>query len=160
MASIEKATRIYETNFDTGNSTLNIALSEKSLVAKKYNIELTSLVDGEALINLKPGDIYSLFTNILDNAIEAVKQVKDIDKRVISLVVSKERGFLEIREVNYIFKKPVFINNMPQTTKLNTNLHGFGTKSIEYIVYKYNGKVNFKVLDDKFYLNILIPLEI
>ena len=160
LASIEKATRIYETNFDTGNSTLNIALSEKSLVAKKYNIELTSLVDGEALINLKPGDIYSLFTNILDNAIEAVKQVKDIDKRVVSLVVSKERGFLEIREVNYVFKKPVFINNMPQTTKVNTNLHGFGTKSIEYIVYKYNGKVNFKVLDDKFYLNILIPLEI
>lgn len=160
LASIEKATRIYETNFDTGNSTLNIALSEKSLAAKKYNIELTSLVDGEALINLKPGDIYSLFTNILDNAIEAVKQVKDIDKRVVSLVVSKERGFLEIREVNYVFKKPVFVNNMPQTTKLNTNLHGFGTKSIEYIVYKYNGKVNFKVLDDKFYLNILIPLEI
>lgn len=160
LASIEKAISIFETNFDTGNSTLNVVLSEKSLTAKKYNIELTSLVDSEALTILKPGDIYSLFSNVLDNAIEAVKQVKDIDKRVVSLVVSKEKGFLEIKEVNYVSKKPIFINNMPQTTKANNKLHGFGIKSIEYIVHKYNGKASFKVVADKFYLNIIIPLEI
>lgn len=158
LASIEKATRIYETNFDTGNDTLNVVLSEKSLTAKKYNIELTSLVDGESLSKLKPGDIYTLFYNILDNAIEAVKEIEDLEKRVISLVVSKRKGFLEIKAQNYLSKQPIFVNNIPQTTKTDKNLHGFGIKSIKYIVSKYNGKVSFKTGDDRFYLNILIPL--
>ena len=48
-------------------------------------------------------------------------------------------------------------DGLPKTTKDKNGYHGFGTKSIKAIVDKYNGTLNIKVIDNVFYLMILIP---
>ena len=47
--------------------------------------------------------------------------------------------------------------SIEKTTKDKNGYHGFGTKSIKAIVDKYNGTLNIKVIDNVFYLMILIP---
>ena len=59
---------------------------------------------------------------------------------------------------NYCNEKIEFLNDLPQTKK-NQEVHGFGTKSIKYICEKYGGKVTFRVADNKFLLNAVIPLR-
>ena len=50
-----------------------------------------------------------------------------------------------------------FVDGLPVTTKNDLGYHGFGTKSMRYIVDKYNGVMNLGVKDGMFFLNIVIP---
>jgi hypothetical protein len=70
---LERAVEIYDCTLDTGNDALNIVLSEKSLLCKEYGISFTVMADGSALSRLEELEIYTLFGNALDNAIESVR---------------------------------------------------------------------------------------
>ena len=50
---------------------------------------------------MSESDIYSLFNNILDNAVEAVLRIQDPEKRIILLTVLSRNHFLFIHEENY-----------------------------------------------------------
>ena len=104
-------------------------------------------------------EISSLFGNMLDNAIENVEKQKDHDKRLIRLYVDQEKGFLRIRMENYCDEKVKFRNGMPVTTKHDRYLHGYGMKSIQKTVQKYNGSVVASQENNWFMLRILIPIE-
>ena len=102
-------------------------------------------------------DIYFLLVNIIDNAIEASEAFEEKEKRVISLTASKKHGVLLIEETNY-YKGEVSINSdgSIKTTKENKKYHGYGTKSIAYIVKKYDGKMEYDIKDCIFKLKIAI----
>lgn len=87
------------------------------------------MVDGTALNKMKSSDIFSLFSNALDNAIEGVLEYGD-DKRVISLKVMKQGKITAGNIENYCDKEIVYDSGFPITTKKNKNVHGFGLKSI------------------------------
>ena len=72
--------------------------------------------DGAKLDFLKPGEVYSLFGNALDNAIEAVTPLEP-DRRYIGLQVRAERGMLLIRMENCAAEPLRFVDGLPQTTK-------------------------------------------
>ena len=48
-----------------------------------------------------------------------------------------------------------FKDGLPQTTKGDTQWHGFGMQSIKMIVQKYGGELSAYVVDDIFHLSIL-----
>jgi sensor histidine kinase regulating citrate/malate metabolism len=65
------------------NDTLDIIITEKCLLCEKENITLTCIADGEKISFISVTDLYSLLGNAIDNAIEAVLQFEDQDKRSI-----------------------------------------------------------------------------
>lgn len=156
LREMEKLVMIYDSFIKTGNSALDIVLTEKNLYCEKYGIRVTGSIDGTAALFLAEEDIYSLFGNILDNAIEAVMQ-EDADKRAVTLNVAGQNGFLVIHSDNYCAQKPQFRNGLPLTTKEDGNFHGFGMQSIRYTAEKYGGSANAMVEGDFFNLNVLIP---
>lgn len=149
----------YESFLDTGNEALNIVIREKESKFKKHNIQLSVIADGKELNFLKDNEIYSLFGNALDNAYEALKHVSK-DKRFISLVVQKRNGFVNICIRNYFDENIKFEkdSSLPSTTKDDKINHGFGLKSIQYIVDKYEGDLLINTEDNVFNLNILFPI--
>lgn len=161
LTKIEQAIRIYDTSLRTGNDTLDTILQEKSLVMNRKGIVGTFLINGQSLSFMKREDIFSLFENILDNAIEALDEIEDKEKRTFSLKVSKMAGFVSIEESNYFgggileFDK----NGLPRTTKKDNDYHGFGTKSIKYVVDHLNGKVRYSTNGEIFTLKIIIPTK-
>lgn len=157
LAELEKRISIYDSAVKTGNPALDIILSEKSLICTKNNIKLSCIVDGEKLGFIKEEDIYALFGNIIDNAIEAVTDVEE-SKRVISLSVKTVNNFLTIRATNYFDHEIKFVGGMPETRKADKRYHGYGLKSIKYICEHYGGELTVAAENNVFDLSILFGL--
>ena len=62
---------------------------------------------------------------------------------------------LFIQSDNYYAGELSFKDGLPQTTKEDSNWHGFGLRSIKLIVQKYGGELTTYVEDDIFHLSIL-----
>lgn len=144
----------------TGNDILDLVIAERTLIVQKENINLSIIADGSVLSNMKQSDCYSLFMNIMDNAIDAVKELPK-DQREISLAVRESMGMILIHEVNPFQGTLNFKDGLPQTTKRDSMYHGFGTKSIKGIVDSYSGDCEISIKDNNIYvLNILLPKNI
>lgn len=154
IKNINKLIKIYDSSIKTNNNALNVILSEKSLTCSKYDINFTCLVDGELLNFMSEEDIYSLFGNIVENAIEAVKPL-NIEKRSISLRVKKVGNMITIVEKNSYDGKIELENGIPKSTKGDKRYHGFGFKSINLVVNKYNGTLDLDIKNNIFTITIL-----
>ena len=153
---MEDAIDIYDSIEKTGNQALDIILTEKSFYCQKNGILLSCLADGRQLSFMDDADIYSLFGNLLDNAIRAALPLEP-DLRVISLTIRAERGLLSIHSHNYYQGTVGLEHGLPLTTNEDKTIHGFGVKSMNMIVEKYGGTISFQPGDGVFNLNMLFP---
>lgn len=156
LHNIKKAIMIYDSAVKTGNEVLDVIMTEKSLMCESRGIRLNCVIDGEKLYFVSKPDLYSLFGNAIDNAVESVINVKVADKRMIGITVKGLDNLVNIHIENYFHGKISFNNGLPKTTKLNDSYHGFGIKSMKMIAEKYNGRLNIRTEDDKFFLNIIL----
>lgn len=158
LQEIEQAITIYDLSAKTGNDALDTLLTEKSLLCEKYKINLTYITDGGKLDFISLTDLYSLFGNALDNAIECVCKEDESD-RIISLNISEKHGIISILMDNYCSVPLSFNNGVPLSTKPNDGYHGFGLNSMKYIVEKYGGHLTIKqdLAANRFILSILFP---
>ena len=158
MNEIEKIISIYDSSVKTGNGTLDVTLTEKSLLCNSQNIRFSCIADGKCLNFIDEADLYSFFGNILDNAIEAVSK-PDVQEKLISLSVKQAGGLISINEHNYYSGELDFESGLPLTTKQNKQYHGYGMKSIKNIVEKYGGEITVTAHGGVFNLNIIFPAE-
>ena len=156
---MEQEIRTYEAQNKTGNQVLDTILATKSLQCQSQGISLTCVAEGEALGFLSPMDVSALFGNALDNAIESVKKLPDPEQRLIHVSVARQKGFLRIRVENCYAGELSFENGIPTTTKQDKRYHGFGLKSIQSTVTKYNGSLTISAKNGWFELRILLPLN-
>ena len=157
VQEIQDEIDLYDSFITTNIPSLDVVLTQKAIYCQKNKIKFTAMVSVESLGNISSRDIYSLFGNSLDNAIESVSKLTEQSKKVVSLIIFKENNELNINVSNYYEGEIIFKNNLPQTQKKDKKLHGFGVKSIQYIVNKYNGKMNIELDDNIFTLEIKIP---
>ena len=148
----------YEAQNKTGNKVADIILTGKSMLCEKERIELNSVVDGKELEFLEPMDLCSLLGNALDNAIECEKQIESTEKRLIYVAISRQKNFLLLRFENYMEQAPNMKDGWPVTQKKDKTLHGYGLKSVRYIVKKYQGSAVVDLREHWFELKILIPI--
>ncbi len=151
--------RIYDTRISTGHKRLDVLLTEKSLYCEQNGIIFSCMADGEKLSFLSDGDLYSLFGNIIDNALEAVTSIEEREKRVVNLSVKAVNDLLIIQQENYFKGELDFEDGLPKTTKSDTRYHGFGTRSIRMLVNKYDGEMTVFAKDNIFHLNIIFNLK-
>lgn len=158
VADLQKSISIYDAKVETGNQFLDVLLTEKSLYCEQNGITFSCMADGARLTFMDDGDLYCLFGNIIDNALEAVKAIKEEQRRVINLVMKARGNMLVIQSDNYFDGERAFEGGLPVTTKADRNYHGFGMRSIRMIVHKYEGELTAYVADGIFHLNILFSL--
>ena len=159
LKSLESYVNIYDSKFETGNQVLNTLLREKSLFCEQNQITFSCLADATDFDFMKAGDLYCLFGNLIDNALEAVKKIEEVEKRVISLSVRKKGGFIIIEEENYYVGDLSFEDGLPVTTKEDKNYHGFGMRSLRLIAREYGGELTSSAKDQVYKLSILLPLK-
>lgn len=156
---MEAITTSYENLVQTGNSVLDLILTEKQALCKKREIRLTYMIDPAPLDRLSAMDLCTVFDNALDNAIEAVSTIEDKDKRIINLYVSQKGKLLYILAENYYEHSLRWKEGELVTTKSSRSYHGYGLKSIRYAVRQYNGETSIRTEDNWFKLSIVIPLD-
>lgn len=157
LDEIEKQITFHDLMIKTGNEILDTILTEKNLRCNKNEIVFTCVADGKKLGFISDSDIYALFGNALDNAIEAAIKIEEPEKRMIGLSVRSVHKFTLIEIINTFSGDICAVDGVIQTTKKDGGLHGYGLKSINLIAEKYGGNMTFSVEGDVFSLNILIP---
>ena len=159
LDDIEREVSVYDSAVQTGNEALDTILTEKSLVCEQRGITLTCVADGSSLARLAPADLYALFGNALDNAIEAVSALDDAARRSISLTVRAVVGVAAVHVENYVAAAPRFsADGLPETTKGDRANHGFGTRSMRAIAERYGGTLSASCDGGVFRLDVMIPL--
>ena len=153
LESIEHQIRIYDTKVKTGNIALDTILTEKSLICQKNSILFDCIIDGQLLHFIPEEEIYSLFGNIIDNAIESTMKVEEKDFRIITLKISSAVGGVYIMQENPYAGELEIKNGLP-VTKKNADYHGFGMKSIRNIVDRHNGILKIDADKNSFRLQI------
>lgn len=153
---IEEAVDEYSVFAFTGNSALDIVLTETNRACRKNNIRASYMADGKLISFMKDEDVYSLFYNLLDNAVEALLEAPE-GKRTMGLRVENRLGSL-VSVTVYNFcgdKKLEFSGGLPKTTKEREDIHGFGLRSVKRICDKYKGTLDITIEDGFFTVNIL-----
>ncbi|MGN0353263.1 MAG: sensor histidine kinase [Roseburia sp.] len=108
---------------------------------------------------LQDDDLSALFCNLLDNAIESAEKVSD---SFIELSVhKKENTRLTIITMENSCRTNPFLNhtNLLASTKKNASKHGFGMKSIQRIVDKYEGDLRTYYDDEHLSFHTILILK-
>lgn len=152
---VEEAVSVYDNIAKTGNTALDTIMSEKMLYCRAKGIKVSYMANPKAVDALSASDIYSLFGNAIDNAIESVLDEPE-ELRFISINIHTLKGFSHIVIENYCSKLPKIEGGLPKTSK-DSARHGYGMRSIRYIVEKYGGSLQIGTGNKLFTLTILLP---
>jgi sensor histidine kinase regulating citrate/malate metabolism len=140
----------------TTSSTLNAIINAKLNKCRQCGIEIRYHVVEQ--IEIDDIDLSILFANLFDNAIEACAH--NTSKSSIHLTVTYEKAYLNIIMKNTI-EKPVLKHNPKLvTTKKDKKKHGYGLKTIDDIVRKYDGIKKYYEKGNYFYADLWLKLPL
>lgn len=132
---------------------LDTLLEQKKAKADSKGIEFRIRADRIGELPFSDMEICTLFSNLLDNAIEACEKIPN-DKRWIQLNILRKSGMLYITISNSIKGRPSEKEGKLITNKENHQLHGYGIKSVQKIVRKYEGDFSYQIRESEFIVTI------
>lgn len=156
LENTERIIEEYNAIIKTGNEALDVILTEKNLNCMQNGITFTFLADGTAVSFMESLDIFLLFGNAIDNAIERLL-LEEEENRNISLKICLRDAYAVVSMENECSDEPVFEDGLPRTIKEDKNYHGFGMKSMKKIVEKYQGNMVTRWEDGMFFLDMMFP---
>lgn len=133
----------------TGHRFADVMLEQKKAKAEQLGIEFDIQSVPISKWPINDSEICSLFGNLLDNAIEACERKKDGD-RWIWVKIERQKQLLFINISNAIDEAPVMKNGRLISKKQGRKIHGYGLKSVERIVNKYDGTICYDISKNVF----------
>jgi Signal transduction histidine kinase regulating citrate/malate metabolism len=122
----------------THRTAVDIILNQKYAIAESRSIRFVTQLDDLSGFPLQDDALIVVLSNLIDNAIEACEQIKDVQKRYISLKmkVEPQASFLHIENPT---ASPVVIqSNKIVSTKKNPVEHGFGLQNVMAVLDQSN----------------------
>ena len=159
IRSIEEAVNVYDSKIKTGNEALDVLLTKNSLVCKEEGISLTYTGNGADFSFMSTMDVYSLFGNAVDNAIEAVRKVEDPEKKIVDIVTERTGAMITVVVTNYFSDQLQFFDGMPATTKKESG-HGMGLANVQDVLRKYGAEYTVSCRDRWFRFTCAIPCAV
>ena len=144
--------------FHTGNYRLDTVLFCEQQLAQRDGIRLDVSFDTAfPKEGIDPDDIYTIFPNALDNAIEATRSAAAEKVITFRSHWAKQTVYITIR--NPVAGEVKTKNGLPQTSKPDKAAHGYGFRSMKKAAAKYgDDNVSFTVKDGVFELQIFLNL--
>lgn len=159
LDELEHSVRVFDSAVQTGNDILDTVLTEKKLLCERRSITMTCVADGALLRGMNTVDVYAIFGNAVDNAVECVSALDDPEQRVITIAVFQVQNMVKLQIENYYSEQLAFEDGLPVTTKGDRAYHGYGLKSIRNMVEGYGGYVAVEAKNGLFVLHILFPAD-
>lgn len=160
---IEEITAILDKNeviYNTGNEVLNILLSDIKGKMIKHDIDFQVVCDFSRCDFISMTDTCSLFSNALDNAIDACIKIENPDQRFASVKLSYVNDFAVIKFTNSFINDNKYVDGKLITTKPDKENHGIGLRSIENSVSNYCGDCVVNIKEGIFELIVRIPVDV
>lgn len=125
----------------TGDETVDYLINSKEAEAAAGGIWMEAQVEFPCHTNIRSADLCAILGNLLDNALEAARQVPNAEQRFVRLTIRRIHQMLVIKVENSFLREPVRENGHLMTTKEESGLHGWGLKSAQTAAEKYDGMV-------------------
>lgn len=160
LNEIDETIQHADIGIHVGNEIADAIIAEKRKKAAEKEIAFTA--DGDMSgVSLAAIDICTIFSNLIDNALEAVCELPGPERR-ITLEIRKNKNFLLILESNPAARRPEIQDNTIATTKKDKANHGFGLANIREAAAKYDGECQLEAAEREgrfeFTIAVMIPL--
>lgn len=132
----------------TNNAILDILLSSKLSLAQQIGIKVKCSFELPEQCAIDVFDMCIVFSNALDNAINACKLIEDESKRYIDIMGSSQGDFLMMQMEN---------SCLPSESK-NID-YGIGLSNVKGVMERYGGALNTELIDETFKLNALFNIS-
>ena len=134
----------------TGDETADYLINSKAASAEADGVRFQAQVEFPHRTNIRSVDLCAILGNLLDNAIEAARQVENPERRTVALTIRRIHQMLVIKVENSFAGAPVQEKGELKTTKTEGGLHGWGLKSAQTAAEKYDGMVQAGVSGEVF----------
>lgn len=153
ISKVENAIDSFVVEKYCSNYSVNLILSSYIAKAKDAGINVETQVDLPEKNNVSDMDLCVIFSNAIENAINACKSISISNGKSISIVCKNKNDKLHIQITNSYEGKVLFVNEMPISIEEN---HGLGTKSIAAVTQTYKGVFSFTAENGVFKTSIII----
>lgn len=134
------------------NKIVNMILSVYEGSMKEKDIDFQYDIELPTELKFADSDISSILSNGLENAVHAVAELEQKNRRIhLEMRMHNDKLLISIK--NTYGAKPVIMDGLPQTQEPG---HGFGTRSIRYMTEKLKGNCQFLVDETYFILRIVL----
>lgn len=159
MEYISRITRELEKGKDINwcnHEMMNLVLNMKFREAEKAQIQVDCNCDDMSGLALTSVEVCALFSNLLDNAIEANEKCPAGLERRINLLCARREKMLIISLSNSMAKG--MENGMGKQffKTAGVGLHGFGMRSVQKVIDSYHGYMKVDVRDNEFSIVIYL----
>ena len=137
---------------DTGNIALDAIISTKKAIAASKGIDFRLKLQIPEKLPVDANDICVIFSNALDNAIEACEKIESGNKEIVVTVVYEDNSLICKIENTALNEN----NHDLKTTKKDKKNHGFGIENIKSALSKYQNVLNIEREENKFILSFII----
>lgn len=144
----EAAARQYDASTQTGSEVLDVVLTEKSMLCEAHHISINNVADGTCLHFMDPADLYALFANALDHAIELTRKLPEPEKRMIDLLVCRRQGFAVLNIISAVPDGPDPGRETCDELKI-----------VKRIIQKYNGFLTTESNGGFFAIKAVFPVQ-
>ena len=143
---------------DYGNHAMNLILHMESTKARNAGVEIEVKAMMPHQLPFRERDLVKLYTNVIDNAIEACV-AEGREKATVSITINVVGQYLFTRIQNPTRKEKSFLDSGLKTTKGDDRVHGKGMSIVRGIVQKYDGSIRYAIKDGVFIVEFMLCLE-
>ncbi|MBD5527691.1 MAG: GHKL domain-containing protein [Lachnospiraceae bacterium] len=141
-----------------GDEAVDYLISSKITLAASRDIQVNCNIEYPQHTNIRSVDLVAILGNLLDNALEAVEGIEE-NLRFINLTIRRINEMLIIKLENGCKAAPVITAGELKTTKQDTDLHGWGLKSVRTTAEHYDGTVETEYGGGRFCTVVTLSYE-
>lgn len=162
MNLLLKEVRFVDLSLKIANPALLVLFHTKWEMAQAKQIDIHFDVSQDSFDHIKSNDLIKLFSNLIDNAIEATTELP-IDERKVEVVCKRFFNFyqFEVRNSGKMIsskeKQKIFLSGYTTKQIENGKSRGFGLSIVQEIVNKYSGEIQVESNHQITVFRILIP---
>lgn len=156
VTKLSKQLADYTHNCHSGNKLLDVMIHKYTVDCEMRGITFEYDVRVCNLARLEDMDLVAILGNLMDNAITAAE--KSVNK-TINLNTVHRNSYSVIVISNSCDTPPKQVSNRLLTTKQDNSIHGFGLKSVERTISKYQGDFEWNYDTDKRIFTVTVMLR-
>lgn len=144
----------------TGNDIIDIIVNQKLREAMREKITFVMSLGNMEKFPLQESDTVVLLSNLLENAMEACREIENEEERTLRLKMVRRGENFVLVVSNRVRDKVKIIDQVAETTKEDKLAHGIGMSNMKEIISKYHGEGECRYQDGWFTYTIILSANV